>query len=69
MLAEPTCYTRSCKHFLGVFQPDDTEMFETVYCEAFPEGILDDIAYGDNLHLVPTDDQLNDIVYEKGEMS
>lgn len=68
MLAEPKCYTRKCKHFLGVYQPDDTERFEVVNCEAFPEGIPDNIAYGDNLHEIPTDDQLNEIVYEKEDI-
>lgn len=68
-LADINCQNRSCKHLLGVYQPDDTERFEVWYCEAFPEGIPDDIAYGDNLHEVPTDDQLNEIVYERGEMT
>jgi len=65
MLIEPKCYTRRCKHFLGVVQLDDTEKTEVNYCDAFPEGIPEDIAYGDNLHKTPTDDQLNEIVYEK----
>ena len=68
MLAEPKCYSRSCKHFLGVSQPDGTEMTERVICEAFPNGIPEEIAYGDNKHDEPMPNQSNDIVFEKGEM-
>jgi hypothetical protein len=53
MLAEPRCYTRRCRHFIGVSQPDGTELTERVICRAFPEGIPDEIAYGDNMHLKP----------------
>ena len=65
MLAEPKCYSRSCKHFLGVSQPDGTEMTETNYCEAFPEGIPSEISYGTNKHSKPLSDQTNEIVFEK----
>ena len=53
MLLEPKCYTRGCKHFIGVDQPDGTELTEVNVCTAFPNGISDDIAYGDNLHILP----------------
>lgn len=53
MIMEPKCWERGCKHFLGVKQPDGTEMTEFVYCEAFPEGIPNEIAYGNNLHTEP----------------
>jgi len=53
MLANPECYKRKCKHFIGVKQPDGTEMSERVYCKAFPDGIPYDIAYGDNRHTEP----------------
>jgi len=65
MLAEPNCYKRKCKHYIGVIQPDGTELTETNSCKAFPKGIPDEIAYGNNLHLKPLLDQSNDIVYEK----
>lgn len=41
---------------------------EAWFCNAFPEGIPDEIAYGDNLHLVPLENQGNDIVFEKEEI-
>lgn len=53
MLTEPNCSKRGCLHFRGVSQPDGTEMTERVVCDAFPDGIPDEIAYGDNLHLKP----------------
>lgn len=53
MLQEPKCWTRKCKHYLGVIQPDGTEMTETNYCKAFPESIPNEIAYGDNDHTKP----------------
>ena len=65
MLAEPNCHKRRCKHYLGVIQPDGTEMTETNYCEAFPDGIPAEIAYGNNKHLRPHPDQDNEIVFEK----
>lgn len=66
-MIEPNCYRRRCKYFWGIYQPDDSEDFETINCEAFPEGIPDDIAYGENKHSKATNDQLNDIVYERAE--
>ena len=65
MLAEPTCWTRKCKHYIGVIQPDGTEMTETNSCEAFPKGIPAEIAYGNNRHSKPLKDQGNEIVFEK----
>lgn len=53
MLMEPNCSIRGCKHLKGVKQPDGTEATEFVYCEAFPDGIPDEIAYGDNTHTSP----------------
>ena len=68
MLVEPNCSIRGCKHYLGVIQPDGTEMTETNYCKAYPDGIPGDIAYGDDKHLNARDDQNNDITFEKSEM-
>jgi len=65
MLSEPTCYTRKCKHYLGIIQPDGTELSETNSCPAFPSGIPDEIAYGPNKHETPCCGQENEIVYEK----
>ena len=65
MLAEPNCFTRKCKYFTGVDQPDGTEMTERVVCEAYLKGIPGDIAYGDDLHLKVRSDQKNQIIYEE----
>ena len=65
MLAEPTCWTRKCKHYIGVIQPDGTELTETNSCKAFPKGIPVEIAYGNNLHRKPLEGQDNDIIFEK----
>jgi len=50
MLLEPRCHTRGCKFFIGVVgnEPD-----ERLACEAFPDGIPDEIAYGDVDHTKP----------------
>ena len=53
MMDTPNCYTRGCVHFIGVSQPDGTEMSERVVCKAFPEGIPAAIAYGKNPHTAP----------------
>jgi len=50
MLQEPKCFTRKCKHYLGMIQPDGTEMTETNNCKAFLDGIPEKIAYGDDDH-------------------
>jgi hypothetical protein len=65
MLAEPTCWTRKCKHYIGIIQPDGTEMTEMNSCEAFPKGIPAEIAYGNNRHLKPFPGQDNDVIFEK----
>jgi len=64
MIPEPTCWTRRCKHYIGVIQPDDTELSETNSCTAFPEGIPYEIAYGINSHNKPLLHQENDIIFE-----
>ncbi len=58
---------RRCKHYIGVYQPDGTEMTERVICKAYSDRIPDDIAYGNNKHLRVRDDQDNEIVFEKAE--
>ena len=68
MIRTPNCFKRECKHFLGVSQPDGTELTERVVCKAFPDGIPAEIAFGDNLHDRVRDDQVGDYVYQmKGE--
>jgi len=63
MIQEPNCYKRKCKHFLGV-KSDGLEKNERVYCVAFPDGIPDEIAYGDNKHLKPYKGD-HGIIYKK----
>ena len=65
MIIEPNCYKRKCKHYLGVIQPDGTELSEVNNCEAYPKGIPFDIAYGKDDHLKVREDQDNEIVFEK----
>jgi len=67
MIAPPKCYDRNCKHYLGVDQPDGTEMTERVICEAYPEGIPGEIAYGTYPHLKVREDQDNEIVFEENQ--
>lgn len=62
MLVEPKCFERGCKHFLGV--AGDDEETERPRCEAFPQGIPAEIAYGDELHLEPYPGD-NGIQFEK----
>ena len=53
-LAQPRCHKRKCKHFEGVKSFGDGPLFEATQrpvCSAFPKGIPEEIAYGDNLHL------------------
>ncbi len=49
MLVEPKCFSRECNNFLGA--SGRKEIAQIVVCRAFPEGIPDEIAYGDVLHL------------------
>lgn len=65
MLETPKCFIRKCKHYIGVIQPDGTELTERNSCKAFLKGIPEVIAYGNNLHYKPLKDQDNDIVFEK----
>lgn len=53
MVITPACWQRKCKHYIGVSQPDGTEMSERLVCHAFPNGIPDEIVLGDNLHTTP----------------
>lgn len=68
MLLESNCSTRNCKHYLGIIQPDGSELTERNFCTAFPDGIPDEIAYGDDLHTEIHPDQDNDIVFEREDL-
>ena len=69
MLAPCKCYERQCKWYVGIIQPDGTEMTETNMCGAFafPDGIPNEIAYGDDKHNIPLKKQAKPYVYEKSE--
>ena len=62
-IIEPNCSKRDCAHLTGVKEISGSD--HRPVCNAFPEGIPDEIAYGSNRHLLPLPDQKNDIVYEK----
>ena len=64
MLLEPKCYTRGCKHYQGVINDGD-ETTERNACAAFPEGIPDSIAYGDDSHDKVLVGQAGTFVFEK----
>ncbi len=64
MLDEPRCFSRQCRHFIGV-KNDGDEMTERVVCEAFPDRIPHEIAYGDNRHLTVYPSQENEITFER----
>ena len=66
MIGEPKCFIRHCEHYKGIVELDGTEETEENYCEAFPNGIPDNIAYGNNNHNKPIKDQKNKIIFEKG---
>ena len=64
-IEEPNCYKRNCKHWEGC-----TELLNgktMVCCVAFPYGIPDDIAYGDNDHDKVVAGQKGLFVYEESE--
>ena len=63
MIDEPECSKRNCIHYQGILQ-DAGEESERPVCSAFPNGIPDEIAYGDNKHTEPVDGQDNEITYE-----
>ncbi len=62
MLIEPNCSKRECIHYRGPDINDDGEEWHV--CDAFPKGIPDEIAYGENLHLKPFPGD-NGIQYER----
>jgi len=67
MIAPPRCWERGCIHYIGISQPDGTEISERPVCDAYPNQIPDEIAYGEDLHLTVRGDQNNKIVFEKDE--
>jgi|APSaa5957512576_1039674.scaffolds.fasta_scaffold120116_2 hypothetical protein len=70
------CFERNCVHLLGVRdapnapkgEREELGAYDVTFCNAFSEGIPVEIAYGDNLHHTPLENQGNDIVFEKEEI-
>jgi hypothetical protein len=58
-----SCYNRHCKFFENVKQDNEDESTERFVCTAFPDGIPAEIVEGKNLHIKPTKEQENDIVF------
>ncbi len=66
MIDRPRCFERGCVHYEGVLQDsEDGESNERHHCMAFPNGIPDEIAYGDNPHEEVHPDQNGDLTFEK----
>lgn len=65
MILPPLCYERKCKHYLGIDQPDGTEITERPICPAFPDGIPDAIAYGNDKHASVWPDQKGTFIFEE----
>ena len=65
MIAPPKCYERDCVYYLGMLQPDGTELTEVPHCHAFPKGIPSEIAYGNNKHTAIHPDQEGTFVFQK----
>lgn len=54
MIATPRCVERKCVHFEGIYAPDpNSERGQRPRCAAFPRGIPNEIAYGNDLHADP----------------
>lgn len=65
MMPPPECYLRKCKWYSGIDEVGgEGEQYQVPVCAAFPNGIPDKIAYGNNKHLKPVKGD-NGIQYEK----
>ena len=68
------CSIRSCKHYLGFSSNEDSDIvgedsdFGPEVCDAYPKGIPDRIADGEDLHLTVQPDQEGTLVYEDGSI-
>jgi hypothetical protein len=63
-LISANCYKRKCKWYEGVKQPEESELNEFHYCNAYPDGIPIAILSGDDLHSIVKPDQVGEYVYE-----
>lgn len=54
MLSESNCQKRDCRHFLGYSESQTEGGDDYLYvCKAFPKGIPEEIAFGNNPHTEP----------------
>ena len=68
MIEQPRCWSRRCRHFGGVEEVGgEGEQFQVVVCPAFPRGIPERIAYGEDDHLTYVIGQEGTLVFEEGE--
>ena len=64
MIQQANCWKRGCAHYIGVSQPDGTELSERHVCTAFPDGIPGEISVGTNKHLKVHPKQTGTDVYK-----
>ncbi len=67
MILPPKCFERKCRHYEGIIQPDGTEVGERPACPAFPDGIPDNIAYGNDPHSRVHPDQVGAFIFVREE--
>jgi len=53
MITAPKCGIRGCKHFNGMAKPRSGAEDGKFICDAFHNGIPEEIVHGDDLHLEP----------------
>jgi hypothetical protein len=53
MIDESRCQQRKCKHYWRIHQDNGFEITERHICAAYPNGIPDQIAFGNVLHIKP----------------
>ncbi len=75
LIGPSRCFERECRYLTGIIDVPNlaadciTDGAHRWACPAFPDGIPDDIAYGDNLHERPDPRQEGALVFEPFEAS
>ena len=62
-MREPKCWTRDCVHWIGIKKDGEDESTERPCCEAYPDGIPAEIAYGNDKHLKLLGDEVKELVF------
>ena len=60
----PNCFKRKCRHH--IIESDEESFQSRVVCRAFPDGVPEEIAFGDNLLTTPYPGD-HGIQYEGGQ--